>query len=320
MTKQKRSKVYSVITDVFIKALKEGIIPWIKPWSTTGFVGNVNGHPMNIVSKTFYRGVNYWLAAIYSIRYGSPFFITEKQALKKGVRIKKEHYRKNYCPITYWLRFVVNPNGEKEPKMKPQDLTDDMLAQGYKVVTALMYYRVYNITQTEEAEKLFPEKIEKETNENATIEACEAIVNGYKNAPEIKHEGSRAFYQPSTDTVTMPKRNDFKSSEHYYGTLFHELVHSTGSTTRLKREDMVDATMFGDHAYSKEELTAEIGSAFLRNVVGIESDDLTKNSKAYIQGWIKQLEDDEMMIYRASKLAQEATEHILGEKFNIKSE
>jgi antirestriction protein ArdC len=101
--------------------------------------------------------------------------------------------------------------------------------------------------------------------------------------------------------------NDFTSPEEFYSTLFHELVHSTGHESRLKRQF---GKSFGDEQYSKEELIAEIGAAMLCSMAGIEQVTI-ENSAAYIGGWLKALRNDKRMIVTASTAAQKAADYIL---------
>ena len=71
---------------------------------------------------------------------------------------------------------------------------------------------------------------------------------------------------------------------------------------------------FGSEDYSKEELVAEIGSASLMSLIGIETEKTFKNNVAYIQSWLKVLKNDKRMIVSASSRAQKAVEYILNEK------
>src|SRR5450759_5565250 len=68
---------------------------------------------------------------------------------------------------------------------------------------------------------------------------------------------------------TMPERTCFDSVEEYYSTLYHELTHATGHPSRLNRPSLADFERFGDHNYSREELVAEMGAAFLAGYCGI---------------------------------------------------
>ena len=76
----------------------------------------------------------------------------------------------------------------------------------------------------------------------------------------------------------MPSRTAFESQAEYYSTLFHELTHSTGHAKRLAREGFDRPQMFGSESYSREELIAEMGSAMLCGVAGIEQATVANSS------------------------------------------
>ena len=124
-------------------------------------------------------------------------------------------------------------------------------------------------------------------------------------------DGDRAFYRPSTDSITLPKKGQFKDAEEYYSTLYHEMTHSTGHEKRLNRDLK---NFFGDEGYSKEELVAEIGSSILCNLLGIETGSTFKNTVAYIQSWIRALKNDKRMIVSASSRAEKAVAYIMDGK------
>jgi antirestriction protein ArdC len=123
----------------------------------------------------------------------------------------------------------------------------------------------------------------------------------------ITHNEGRAFYRPSTDSVSLLHPTLFASSAEYYSTLFHELGHSTGHDSRLGRPGIMENHFFGDTDYSKEELVAEMTSAFLCGHCGIEATTLD-NSAAYIGGWLKKLRDDKRLVVTAATQAQKATD------------
>ena len=100
-----------------------------------------------------------------------------------------------------------------------------------------------------------------------------------QQAPAIHHGGGEAYYLPSADAVHMPPREAFNSPAAYYATLFHELTHATGHTSRLNRKGVTDAVMFGSHEYSREELIAEMGSAFVAGHCGIEAATLSADAR-----------------------------------------
>ena len=146
-----------------------------------------------------------------------------------------------------------------------------------------------------------------ETTENEfnPIENAQAIIDGWKNKPEINHvEGDRAYYMPKFDKITLPLKSQFKSPEEYYSTAFHELAHSTGHSKRLNRKELTEANYFGSHDYSKEELTAEFASAFLCSTSGIEK--TIDNSAAYIKGWSQKLRSNPKWLVSAAAKAQKA--------------
>ena len=108
----------------------------------------------------------------------------------------------------------------------------------------------------------------------------------------------------------MPKMGTFKDSEGYYSTLFHEMVHSSGHKSRLNREGITGKNRFGSKGYAKEELTAELGASYLKSQAGISMEH-TENNAAYIQNWLKVLNEDKKFIVHASADAQKATDYIL---------
>lgn len=133
--------------------------------------------------------------------------------------------------------------------------------------------------------------------------------------PEIKHKENSAFYHPSLDYINMPKLKSFDSSESYYETLFHELVHSTGHKTRLNRKEIVQQASMGGELYSIEELIAEIGACYLSSFAGLSLKNFN-NNVAYIEGWLSKLKNDKRFIIYASGNAQKAVDYIL----NVTSE
>ena len=143
------------------------------------------------------------------------------------------------------------------------------------------------------------------------IEKCENIINNMPNKPEIKNESSQAYYVPASDHVNMPKPESFVKSEFYYSVLFHELSHSTGHKSRLDRHAKEKTShTFGSKDYSKEELVAEMGAAFLCGHTGIEQETID-NSAAYIQSWVKKFKDKPKMVVSAAAKAQKSTNYIL---------
>ena len=130
--------------------------------------------------------------------------------------------------------------------------------------------------------------------------------------PPAFEQDFRAAYFPSQDVVTMPSRTAFVSQAEYYSTLFHELTHATGHEKRLGRDGFDTPQQFGSESYSKEELIAEMGSAMLCGVAGIEQSTLA-NSAAYLKAWIARLKADSKLVISAASAAQKAADYIRGE-------
>jgi antirestriction protein ArdC len=151
--------------------------------------------------------------------------------------------------------------------------------------------------------------------DNPIVQVCETLVEEMPNKPVIKFKENRAFYHPFFDYINMPKMNKFNSSEEYYCTLFHELIHSTGHLSRLNRKEVVQMKSLGAEAYSMEELIAETGACFLSSISGI-SELVFDNSASYINGWLERLKNDKRLIVYASAKAQKAVDFITGVNAN----
>ena len=172
------------------------------------------------------------------------------------------------------------------------------------------YYTVFNVEQCEGL-KIRPAEPTDNQPQVQPIEACEQIVDDWVGKPVIRYGGDYASYNKILDSVQMPERTCFASVEEYYSTLFHELTHSTGHSTRLNRSSLTDFESFGDHNYSREELVGEMGAAFLAGYCGIENRTIN-NSAAYLANWLDALKNDSRMVLVAASQAQKAADLILG--------
>lgn len=117
--------------------------------------------------------------------------------------------------------------------------------------------------------------------------------------------GTRAYYSPGQDTIRMPEPERFKDEANYVATLLHEMVHATGHESRLNR---LGGGAFGSPEYAREELVAEMGSAFLCAHLGIDG---FLQHPEYIGHWVSLLEGSQTEIFRAAAKAQKATDFIL---------
>ena len=126
---------------------------------------------------------------------------------------------------------------------------------------------------------------------------------------KIRHGGSRAYYAQGPDYVQMPPFETFRDAESYAATLAHELTHWTKHDRRLARD--MGRVRHGDEGYAKEELVAELGSAFLAADIGIVPE-VRKDHAAYIQSWLQALKDDKRLIFAAAAHAQRAVDYLHG--------
>lgn len=178
----------------------------------------------------------------------------------------------------------------------------------------LRYYNVFHLSQCEGISPRWAVSIRQGSDLQPDMKA-EAIVTGYVELKGITlriMESDRAFYRPATDTVVVPQLSQYQNKAEYYSTLFHELTHSTGHQSRLNR--ITDVAAFGSHEYSREELTAELGAAFLVNHCGLETKSSFSNSAAYIQGWLSALKNDKRLLISAAGAAEKAVGLILGKE------
>ena len=286
--------VYQLVTDRIIAALEEGQIPWRKCWKSGHFV------PQNYVTKHVYQGINALLTALSP--YDIPYFMTFMQVKKLGGFIRKGA---KSIPIVYWKVVYKDTDGKTITEEQARELTE---------VNKRMYVRYYSVFNISDIEGITFDIPEIPKNTVNPIDRCEQIIEHMPKRPtlDFRYRNS-ASYNVLLDRVKMPQMNQFDTREDYYATLFHEVVHSTGHSSRLNREELMAATEFGSMEYSKEELTAEIGAAFLCNFCQIEQPQLIENSHAYIQGWLKELKNDKRLIISAASKAKAAVAFILGE-------
>ena len=281
-----------------IEGLKTEGLEWFKPWTSNGEIVM----PRSYTSQSEYKGLNMMLLSSH-MRHNNienPNFITYKQAHELGGTIKKGS---TSVPVIWWVvSYCYEGKWYNDAKKLPVATSHKDVYENWTP----RYYRVFSITDTEGIKDMKWVK-PKPTNRKKfnPIKKAEAIYDKYPKRPALMIGGTRAFYSPTTDAVSMPNGIDFKTSDDYYKTLFHELVHSTGHESRLNR---LERTRFGTEKYSKEELVAEMGSMFLVAMTGISPQDSSLNSQAYINGWVKKLTNEQEMVIQASSQAQRAIE------------
>jgi antirestriction protein ArdC len=283
---------YAIVTEKIINLLEQGIVPWRRPWSATGL-------PCNLVSKKPYRGVN--LLLLSATKYISPLWLTMKQANELGGSVRKGE--RSQIVVFWKVDQIVKAETETDPE---KDAADEKSRPRF----VLRYYRLFNLEQCELPQAVLDKLPKIETHQHDPIEAAERIIAGMPNPPEIQYAGSKAYYSPITDRITLPPRELFISAEEFSATKIHECVHSTGSRKRLNRESITEAAPFGSPTYVAEELVAETGAAFLCAEAGI-SPAVVENQAAYIQGWLGKIRSDKRLVIMAAAQAQKAADFIL---------
>ena len=282
--------VYEIVTERILSKLDSGVIPWHQPWSAPHLM------PRSFASGKEYRGINIMLLGCAG--FPSPHWLTFKQAQERGGMVRRGE---KGTPVIFW----------KWLDRKPGAKTDDDDDNGGRV-PMLRYYTVFNAAQIAGIE--FP-AVDVTAPSFLPIDAAAQIVAGMPNAPAIRHGNGRAFYRPDDDFVGMPDPEKFESAEAYHSTLFHELTHSTGHQSRCNRKASISEwSRFGSQSYSREELVAEMGAAFLCGVTGI-IDPTLDQSVAYIQSWSRKLKEDTKCVVVAAAQAQKAADYIRGITF-----
>jgi antirestriction protein ArdC len=283
--------LYQAVTDRIVAALEAGTRPWQKRWN------NVAGSPGGLQLRSNgaeYRGINQLLLSLTSMEcgYGSPYWLTFKQALELGGNVRKGE---RSTEIVFYKKLTVEdrdaPEGEGREKQIPM----------------LRSYRVFNADQCEGLPERYSAKLEPVTvaDTKKRDEAAEAALRS--SGAEIREGGNRACYSPGHDVVLMPTFAQFLDVGAYLATLAHELTHWTGHKSRL---DRLKLTPFGTPEYAREELVAEIGSAFVCARLGIAGEHID-NHAAYLASWLKVLRGDKRAIFKAAALAQTAADLVL---------
>ena len=288
--------VYGKITDRILTALQAGVVPWQKLWN------GGEGAPRNLISGKPYRGLNVWLLVNHG---GSPFWLTYRQARQIGGYVKKGA---KGATVLFW-KFKARQRSDED------QAEDEQGRAGPAGSVVARAYTVFNATQCELPEQWAARaKVEIQGGcAGERSDACERIVEGMPGRPKITTGAESAFYRPRTDEVTVPAPARFAAPELYYSVLFPERTHAPGHAGRLGRPGVVAAVRFGSPHYSKEELVADMGAAFLCGVAGIENRTVD-TSAAYIKNWLTKLRDDPKRVVQAARQAQRAADYILGKE------
>ncbi len=286
----KSDKVYEYVTERVIAMLDRGTIPWARPWKG-------GERPRSGVSHKEYRGINALMLHCAQMENGwsVPYWYTFKQIKEHGGRVKKGE---RSSMVVFWKPF--------SPKDKAGNVVVDPKTGQDMVRWMTKYYNVFNAQQFTGGPQ---SPVDDDAPQGAGIlETAEALLMGYIHGdnPPKWDTNPQAHYCPSTDTVAMPEKDRFHTTEGYYAVAFHECGHSTGHSSRLNRPK---GNTFGSPGYASEELTAEMTAAFCMGIAGSD-EPIIENTAAYIESWRTKISDDPRLVVNAAQRAQKAADLI----------
>lgn len=240
---EEKKPFHQRVADKLIEQLKQGTAPWQKPWETTGS----SGLPFNPTTGKRYRGVN--VLNLMSEGRADNRWLTYKQAAAQGAQVRKGE---KGSLVQYWQfeeeRVVRDESGKPVLDAEGRQRKEKVELERPRAFYAVVF-------NAEQIDGLPP--IATTTHEWNPVDRAEAILQA-SGAKITEEAGDRAFYRPSTDSITLPLRSQFPSADRFYATALHELGHWTGHPNRLDRDL---AHPFGSEGYAREELRALSGQS-----------------------------------------------------------
>jgi antirestriction protein ArdC len=284
-----RADIYARVTNRIIADLETGTPTWLKPWSAEHLAGNIcrplraNGMP--------YRGINVFMlwAEATARGYTCPTWMTYKQARETGGHVRKGETGALVVYADRIIRTETDAPGEERERAIP-------FVKGYWVFNCEQIDGLPGHFYGTRAARLDPAQ---------RIPRAEKFLNA--SGVEIRHGGDRAYYAMQSDHVQMPPFEAFHDPVSYYATLGHELIHATRHPARLDRD--FGRKRYGDEGYAREELVAELGSAYLCADLGL-TPELRSDHAAYIAAWLNVLRNDKRFIFAAAGHAQRAADYL----------
>jgi antirestriction protein ArdC len=281
--------------DRVIAALENGTAPWQRPWKAGVPAQHGEGMPYNAISGIGYKGSNAVnLMMVQTAKgYQDDRWVTFKQAQDLGCSVKKGS---KSVPCIKW-----NPIDKAGSQNAGDPASRDERRGG-------MFPSFFSVFNGDQIEGMPPAPVREMPTEKWRHDECERLMK--ECGVPINHGGNSAYYRPSTDSIQLPPKDAFPNPDGYYGTALHEIGHSTGHKTRLARDQ---TGAFGSESYAKEELVAELGSLMMGDALGIGH--CPDQHVAYVQHWIKILQDDPKQILIASTAAGKVCEHLGIERY-----
>ena len=286
-----RKDVYTRVTDKIVADLEQGVRTWMKPWNAGNTAGRImrplrfNGIP--------YSGINILMLWAESVAKGfaSPTWMTFRQAAELNAHVRKDEKGSLVVFANALTRTEENGEGELEERSIPY----------------MKGYTAFNVEQIDGLPEIYYAKPELQTTPVERIAHAEAFFAATK--ADIRYRGDRAYYSADGDYIQMPVIEAFRDAESFYATLAHESAHWTKHPSRLARE--FGRRQWGDEGYAREELVAELSSAFLCADLGI-TPQVRDDHASYIAEWLTVLKNDKRAIFSAASHAQKAVDFLHG--------
>jgi antirestriction protein ArdC len=292
-----RLDVYKRITDKIIADLEEGVRTWMKPWNA-GITAERITRPLRH-NGIPYSGINIlmlWAEGV-SQGFSSPIWMSFRQATQLNAHVKKGEKGSLVVYANSITRTEQDASGEDSERE----------------IHYMKSYTVFNVEQVEGLPAYYYQQSEMKTTPVERIVHAEEFFKATK--AEIRYRGDRAYYSCDGDYIQMPVIEAFRDAESFYATLAHESAHWTKHSSRLDRD--FGRKQWGDEGYAREELVAELSSAFLCTDLGI-TPEVRDDHASYIATWLTVLKNDKRAIFSAAAHAQKAVDFLHG--LNAKSE
>lgn len=280
---------------------------WKKPWFTEGALQ----WPRNLSGRE-YNGMNAMMLLLHCEKegYKIPRFCTFDcvQRLNKpgkdGEELPRVSVLRGEKSFPVMLTTFTCIHKETKEKIKYDDYKrlSEEEKKAYNVYPKMQVFRVFNVAQTNlrEARPELWEKLEQENarpkignGEHFSFAPVDTMIrdNLWICSIKLLHQDN-AYYSISKNEIVMPEKEQFKSGESFYGTMFHEMTHSTGAENVLDRFQPTD---FGSPEYAREELVGELGSALVSQRYGMIKY-IKEDSCAYLKGWLDELKESPQFI------------------------
>lgn len=281
------------ITDELIKIIDRGVLPWRKPWTVGGSSVPLrqNGEP--------YQGINNFLLTMRTLMagYASPFWMTLRQANDLNAKVIKG----SKSSIVVYYGTAARDRAESASD-------DETERDETKAIPFMKSYRVFNADQIAGLDARFhPEPPAMEVYpERAPIHHMQDFFEAI--GATVSFSGREACYVPALDKIYLPPIEVFENPLNFYAVWGHELGHWTKPRHRLNRS--YGDARFGNTAYAREEIVAELCTVFLGQKLGFSAHTLELNA-AYLENWVRVLRSDKRAIFKHAADAQRACDYLV---------